>query len=120
MIGKKNLDNDFVDKLKLLNTINHNPFQGREIISKSFIYNLTSILGFYEENISQEERCPICLGWTKSATRPSNCNHIFCNFCLKEWNKQSNKCPVCRQKFKRLIKVDISTNSFYSQGNIFV
>ena len=39
MIEKNNIDNDFVDKLKFLNTINHNPFQGRQIISKSFIYN---------------------------------------------------------------------------------
>lgn len=26
----------------------------------------------------------------------TNCNHVFCAFCLKEWKKKKKQCPFCR------------------------
>ena len=112
--------NDFLKVLLKANSSNSNPFQNYFGTSKSFIQDLTSIYGFYEDSIEKEVRCPICLGRTVKATRPSNCRHVFCNYCLKKWYSKSCKCPICRVSYNSLIRVDISDKSISSQGNLFI
>ena len=99
----------FLNTLLIIRKSDNNPFKTyRNNYLKKFS-EFTSIFGFYEDNIEEEVRCPICLGKTKSTTKPSNCDHLFCSFCIKKWFKNSNKCPVCRAQFYSLIRVDIAS-----------
>ena len=116
-------DNNFSHFLKTLNSLqgkNHNPFDSRAILSYAYSYDMTAIFGFYEDLITQEVRCPICLQRTKFSTKPSNCEHIFCNYCIKKWSRQSNKCPICRKLFTDLKKIDISSSNVSFQGDLFI
>lgn len=64
--------------------------------------------GFPEDLYPFELKCPICLGRIKLASRPDNCSHLFCKLCLKEWCKESKKCPYCRIVFNNIIRVSYS------------
>ena len=74
-----------------------------------------NLFGFPEDNYEFELKCPICLGRVSSASRPENCLHVFCRLCLKEWKKQSTKCPYCRIPFKNIIKVSYSEPWIYEK-----
>lgn len=49
------------------------------------------------------QRCPICLNliFDKASIEP--CNHNYCFICIKEWLKESQRCPVCRLTIERII-----------------
>ena len=50
------------------------------------------------EKYELEATCPICMDDTSNNIK-LNCQHIFCNECIKTWlSKQSNTCPICRIK----------------------
>ena len=67
-------------------------------------FNMNSIIEKYKnENIYI---CPICLNKCNRKTRTNGCNHIYCNDCITKWMKISNKCPMCRRNFSRIIKVN--------------
>lgn len=51
---------------------------------------------------------------------PSNCRHVFCNYCLSKWKSQSKKCLICIKEFNNLIKVDIAAELIPFQGELFV
>jgi hypothetical protein len=57
------------------------------------------------------EKCPICLQIfnSKSKSYSSKCFHSFCFECLLEWTKIKDSCPLCKQKFERII-FDIKSN----------
>ena len=38
--------------------------------------------------------CPICREDVKEI-RMTNCNHEFCDICLKKWLENNNTCPIC-------------------------
>jgi hypothetical protein len=40
--------------------------------------------------------CPICLYNLNSKSIKLDCSHSFCIKCIREWNKQSQTCPICR------------------------
>ena len=49
------------------------------------------------EKCELESTCPICIEDTSNNIK-LNCQHIFCNECIKTWlSKQSNACPICRK-----------------------
>ncbi|XP_063218190.1 uncharacterized protein LOC134528471 [Bacillus rossius redtenbacheri] len=56
------------------------------------------------ERDAQAERCTICLSEfdTQQVGTPGSCNHSFCLKCLEKWAKESNTCPVGRQKFTHI------------------
>ena len=60
---------------------------------------------FPEDNYSLQIKCPIYIQRVKYASRTNVCYYIFCRYCLREWNKQSKKCPICRAVFSRVINV---------------
>ena len=38
-----------------------------------------------------------------------NCSHIFCLYCIGEWRKRKDECPICRQTIRsqtRCLAVD--------------
>ena len=46
-------------------------------------------------------KCSICLELNKNKfTRQLNCDHLFCDDCIREWFKFKNTCPVCKKKFE--------------------
>ena len=50
--------------------------------------------------------CPICLEEIKvDNIQETRCLHIFHQNCLQNWQKKSNKCPLCR---KNLIKFEFN------------
>lgn len=98
-------NSNFFNTLQHLNNLRHNPFSGKPIFVNTFNHDLISFLRIYVNNISYEEQCPICLCLIRNPTRPSNCRHTFCNYCIKQWFHQSKKCPVCRKEFSSLIGI---------------
>ena len=49
--------------------------------------------------------CSICLNNIKYPCQISICSHIFCYKCICRWKKLNKICPICRVKFKKLIKL---------------
>lgn len=35
-----------------------------------------------------------------------NCGHIYCFNCISNWANQTNRCPLCKQKFNVIKKID--------------
>lgn len=50
----------------------------------------------YSEIIKSE--CMICYEPLKESVLESNCKRLFCGRCILTWLKESDKCPLCRQK----------------------
>ena len=50
--------------------------------------------------------CSICLHNIKSNNLiETKCKHKFHKYCLKEWLKTNNTCPICREPIKRVYSV---------------
>ena len=110
-------NSNFFNILTSLNSLQHNPFSGEQILVNGFHYDLISALILYNGNNSYDIKCPICLCLIRSPTRPSNCRHIFCNYCIKHWFQQSKKCPICRKEFSFLIE-ELFSSLLYNQRRI--
>ncbi|CAL6037268.1 C3HC4 type (RING finger) domain-containing protein [Hexamita inflata] len=58
----------------------------------------------YQQLIDQQSgnesfQCPICYDqYNYPVALP--CGHVMCYQCIKQWGKQLNECPVCRQNFQ--------------------
>ena len=66
---------------------------------------IKSLITSYEieyENITFDDVCGICFNEPNCKT---NCNHIFCTFCLNNWNKQ---CAICRGMVETVYMKQIS------------
>ena len=53
--------------------------------------------------IPENLKCIICLkeNLSNEILSSTNCNHIFCNKCLKQWLLSKNiNCPICRKNVK--------------------
>eukprot|EP01129_Flabellula_baltica_P008591 TRINITY_DN3425_c0_g1_i1.p1 TRINITY_DN3425_c0_g1~~TRINITY_DN3425_c0_g1_i1.p1 ORF type:complete len:353 (-),score=76.70 TRINITY_DN3425_c0_g1_i1:6-914(-) len=47
--------------------------------------------------------CPICLTHTDNATKLDLCFHTFCYYCILQWSKVTQECPLCKCPFSSLI-----------------
>lgn len=45
--------------------------------------------------MESEFQCSICADLFITATT-LNCSHTFCQYCIEEWRKKKNECPICR------------------------
>ncbi|VVC41819.1 Hypothetical protein CINCED_3A023976 [Cinara cedri] len=45
--------------------------------------------------MNKELQCPICNEWLYKATS-ANCNHTFCEVCIRKWIQINKACPICR------------------------
>jgi hypothetical protein len=43
--------------------------------------------------------CQICLQQLDETKVLLECNHRYCEYCIKEWFVVSNKCPQCKKEF---------------------
>ncbi|XP_015377309.1 PREDICTED: E3 ubiquitin-protein ligase RNF8-B-like [Diuraphis noxia] len=98
-----NLMDSFMRFVSLLAQCNTNSLSNEKITCKPKDLNLK------QQNESQDLllkndiikvmnsdlQCPICNEWLFKATS-ANCNHTFCETCIKKWLKINKACPVCR------------------------
>ncbi|XP_053859555.1 E3 ubiquitin-protein ligase Topors-like [Vidua macroura] len=47
--------------------------------------------------------CPICLGAVDNAAHVDTCLHTFCFACIRQWAAVRAACPLCRQRFGRIL-----------------
>ncbi len=48
--------------------------------------------------------CPICYKIIVDPYKPFDCAHKFCKRCISIWKRTSNKCPICRSFFYKILK----------------
>ena len=62
-------------------------------------------LGSYVNIVANKNTiiCPICLKRCIKPSGPNSCRHILCFVCIDYWKKIKKTCPVCREKFMRII-----------------
>lgn len=55
-----------------------------------------NLLKNFSQTLETELQCSICNElFVKAMTL--TCSHSFCQFCINEWRKKKNECPMCRQ-----------------------
>ncbi|KAM6992262.1 E3 ubiquitin-protein ligase rnf8 [Tautogolabrus adspersus] len=65
------------------------------------------------EVLENELQCIICSELFVEAVI-LNCAHSFCSFCIKQWRKKKDECPICRQAIQsqtRCLALDNCINS---------
>jgi Ring finger domain len=63
-----------------------------------------------------ENNCSICLLEVEEKVFTDRCIHSFCRNCLVQWSKIKKECPICRQKFNRIIK-HINSSTMVEQND---
>ena len=87
--------------------------------------NNTMLTNLNDEYHSNNE-CPICFSTIpKEQLYITNCNHVFCKYCLDKWfNKSKFNCPSCRKNIyyikylNELIKLVIIKNQTIEERTI--
>ena len=66
-----------------------------DFLDESNKYNIEDYICFICQFIPNPQTC----------IEEENCGHFFCQYCINEWLKKSNKCPFCKEIIsKRTIK----------------
>lgn len=77
------------------------------------------ISSIYMKKIVSEEKCPVCLDSLNfdSDFTVTKCGHYFHLSCLTQSLKNSNKCPMCREKIveKKNVDIDVIIDKTISQ-----
>lgn len=71
------------------------------------------------EIIDEELSCSICYELFVNATI-LNCSHTFCKYCIDQWRKTNNACPICRERITTQLKngvVDSYIEKYLSTAN---
>ena len=71
------------------------------------------------DNTENEIRCPICLRLAWTPVHPNCCIHVFCKDCIEKWAQTKLICPICRQSFDYIKKVNFDKTFYEFQGNLF-
>jgi len=59
--------------------------------------------------------CCICLNQiTKREKIILNCDHIFCENCIREWLSRKNSCPCCRTKVQQQVYQRLGIKDAYN------
>ena len=66
--------------------------------------------------MNSNSSCIICFDSYRKPTQIF-CGHTFCYECIKNWSSQSDKCPICRQKFNLEINHNYNTRRNYHLQN---
>ena len=53
--------------------------------------------------INELTKCPICD--LTDVNIQTNCRHLYCMTCIREWYDRSTKCPMCRQYITHVYNV---------------
>jgi len=60
----------------------------------------------FRELAETQLQCAVCNELFVDAVSV-NCGHTFCSYCIAEWRKKKNNCPVCRAKIKAVNPVKV-------------
>lgn len=63
-------------------------------------------LEIFNEEVSDDLRCSICLEVYDHPTQISTCKHIFCSTCIHKWIEKCDQMPTCphdRQKISKYL-----------------
>jgi len=60
----------------------------------------------FRELAETQLQCAVCSELFVEATA-INCGHTFCNYCISEWKKKKNNCPVCRTDIKQSVQCKV-------------
>jgi len=57
---------------------------------------------------TQQEQCCICLTTPCPCDKASvnGCDHVFCFECIEKWSERENTCPLCKQRFTKIDRVN--------------
>ena len=107
-----NLVNEINNIMSSNNTINNYIVDLSIINNREFFIPSSEIINLINRDIISEEdleknsikietkyECSICFD-EKEKGILLNCEHIFCEECIKIWIKKKNNCPICRKKIK--------------------
>ena len=47
-------------------------------------------------DLSENEKCAICLDEMIFEQKILLCGHMFHSYCIQEWARKNNSCPICR------------------------
>jgi len=53
----------------------------------------------------------ICLETIVTRGKLSSCDHGFCFDCIHKWSEQTNTCPICKQRFSQLKRIEPEDNA---------
>lgn len=56
------------------------------------------------KNVEQDVECSICYEEIKERGYLDCCDHMFCFPCIYKWSSSSNTCPICKRRFKSIVK----------------
>lgn len=89
----KTLDEQLVEQKKF-----EDQLKNCELKAKDAVKN--ELLEKFEEDLI----CNVC---TELLIKPTvlDCSHTFCQYCIKEWRKKKNDCPICRRKIQTMTPV---------------
>ena len=64
------------------------------------------------EQINEKlEECPICFCESEYKIKLKNCEHMFCEDCIRNWlQNHKNSCPICITKVKELNSNNTNSN----------
>ncbi|XP_045136145.1 E3 ubiquitin-protein ligase Topors-like [Portunus trituberculatus] len=68
-------------------------------------------------SLISDDTCPICLGNITDKCMANSCQHCFCLVCLKEWSKQKAVCPLCKERFTKII-YDIKSDKEFKEWKV--
>lgn len=81
-----------ISKIKL--TIPSFPLEALFNLTKKLDVNFKSVK---PDDFDPELNCPICFDKIKDKESiETDCHHIFCHSCIKQWTEKNKQCPYCR------------------------
>jgi hypothetical protein len=80
----------------------------------------TTIIQYVDEHILEEYKCPICISVFKGTVVRTQCNHKYCDECIKNYIELKSttdqiECPMCRTYISRDLRditIDVETTTF--------
>ena len=119
---KKKLSNSELEKVKAESKLSSLGADGPEAgpsgsegcSSKGLFQDM---LDNFKEFAESQLQCAVCNEIFVEAVSV-NCGHTFCDFCINEWKKKKNNCPVCRTNITREVTCKVLndyTDKLYEQ-----
>jgi hypothetical protein len=69
------------------------------------------------EEEEEKDECCICLGEIGEVMGCLTCcEHKFCFGCISQWAEKSNTCPLCKQRFREIIRKTVPSLQGFSSS----
>lgn len=68
----------------------------------------------------EDRVCGICFESPEERGVLNNCDHMFCFFCIRQWSKTANTCPLCKRRFTQLDRILASDPSKKSKQKVSI